>query len=51
MNAKKRKGRAAYILAILAASLGFDWGFSHILDAHRSPQREPDLRRSPRRKP
>jgi len=44
MNAKKRKGRATYVLAILAASLGFDWGFSHILDAHRNARNKPDLR-------
>lgn len=35
MVTKKKAGRATYVLAILAASLGIDWGYSHILDAHR----------------
>ena len=46
MDAKKEKGKATYILAILAASLGFDWGFSHILDAHRNAKGKADLRRA-----
>ena len=44
MNAKKEKGRATYVLALVAASLGFDWGFSHILDAHHNARRKSALR-------
>ena len=50
MNAKKQKGRATYVLAILAASLGFDWGFSHILEAHRNASRKADIRQATPRK-
>ncbi|HUX21983.1 MAG TPA: hypothetical protein VMW69_12150 [Spirochaetia bacterium] len=50
MNAKTRKGRATYILAILAASLGIDWGFSHILEAHRKARGKADFRQSEARK-
>ena len=45
MKDKKSGGSVSYVVALLAAILGIEWGFEYILDVHRRARTRNGLRK------